>query len=111
MSPSERRMQIIEHLCLVQQDTMKNLASMYGVSIRTIFTDIEELTLSYPLETVRGRYGSGVKIAHWYRLNQKYLSSEQTALLDKLASSLDGEALSVMNSILKQFAPGTHRDR
>jgi hypothetical protein len=90
---------------------MKNLSLMFSVSIRTIFTDIEELTLSYPLETVRGRYASGVKVAEWYRLNQSYLSSEQTALLDKLASTLQGEELAVMNGILNQFAPCSRRSR
>lgn len=40
---------------------MNNLAFEFGVSIRTIRNDIDTLSLSYPLETVRGRYGGGVR--------------------------------------------------
>ena len=105
MSPNERRQQLIEVLCQRRQDTMENLAAEFGVNERTIRRDIEMLTLSYPIDTVCGRYGGGVKVADWYRLNRKTLTPEQTALLKKLAPSLQGDDLTVMNSIISQFAP------
>lgn len=105
MSPSERRSAILEALCARRQDTTENLAREFGVTDRTIRSDILELSCSYPVETVRGRYGGGVKVADWYRLNRKALSPEQAALLKKLAPSLQGDDLAIMNSIISQFAP------
>ncbi len=66
MSANERRKQILDLLCQRRRDTVQNLATEFGVCERTIRRDIEELTLTYPLETVRGRYGGGVKMADWY---------------------------------------------
>lgn len=105
MSPNERRQRLLEVLCQRRQDTMENLAAEFDVSERTIRRDVEELTISYPLETVCGRYGGGVRVAEWYHLNRKTLSPEQVALLKKLAPSLQGSDLAVMNSIISQFAP------
>lgn len=104
MSPSERRQRLIELLCQRRQDTTENLAAEFGVNERTIRRDIEELTLTYPLETVCGRYGGGVKVADWYHLNRKALSPEQAALLKKLAPTLQGNDLAVMNGIITQFS-------
>ncbi|WDC85754.1 HTH domain-containing protein [Caloramator sp. mosi_1] len=68
MGPNERRMQIIEALCRRRQDTMKNLAFEFGVTERTIRNDINILSLSYPIETIRGN-GGGVRIMDGYKLN------------------------------------------
>lgn len=73
MTPSERREAILNVLCKRRQDTVENLAHEFGVSVRTIKYDIEELTLAHPIETVRGRYGGGVKVAEGYYLGRKYL--------------------------------------
>ena len=105
MTANERRQQLLEVLCRRRHDTTENLAAEFGVSERTIRRDIEELTLSYPIETVCGRYGGGVKVADWYHLDRKTLSPEQTTLLKKLAPSLQGNDLAVMNNIISQFAP------
>ena len=61
MSASERRQRILEILCLKRQDTYSNLASEFSVSRETIRNDIIQLMCSYPIETVRGRYGGGVR--------------------------------------------------
>lgn len=105
MGPSERRTAIIEALNRRRQDTMDNLATEFGVTARTIRTDIAELRLSYPIETVRGRYGGGVMLSDRYHLNRKTLTPTQAALLKKLAPTLQGEDLATMNSIISQFAP------
>lgn len=83
---------------------MSNLAFEFGVSTRTIRNDIDILSLSYPIETIRGRYGGGVKVADGYYLNRKYLKPEQQELLERLRTSLSGNDLAVINSILKDFA-------
>ena len=66
MTAMERREAILDVLCQRKHDQIKNLAEEFGVSERTIRTDIEVLSCSYPIETVRGRYGGGVKVADWY---------------------------------------------
>ena len=77
----------------------------FSVSRRTIIRDIEVLTLTYPIETVRGRYGGGVKIADWYHPSRQSLCLEQIQLLKRLAPALKGNDLLIMNSIISQFSP------
>lgn len=104
MGPNERRQQIMETLCHRRQETMNNLAFEFGVSIRTIRNDIDILSLSYPLETVRGRYGGGVRVMDGFYMNRKYLKPEQRDLLVRLSQNLSGKDLAVMNGILQEFA-------
>lgn len=104
MTPSERREEILNVLCRRRQDTIQNLAEEFGVSVRTIKYDIEELTLAHPIETVRGRYGGGVKVADGYYVGRKYLKPSQQELLKKLSEHLSGNDLAVMNSIFSDFA-------
>ncbi len=105
MAAMERREAILDVLCQRKHDQIKNLAKEFDVSERTIRTDIEALSCSYPIETVRGRYGGGVKIAEGYRRDRKILSSKQVALLKRLATDLEGQDLETMNSILTSFSP------
>lgn len=105
MGASERRQAIIEALSRRRQDTMENLAHEFGVTIRTIRNDIAELRLSFPVETVRGRYGGGVCLADWWRSDRKMLTPTQTALLKRLAPTLEGKDAAIMDSIISQFAP------
>ena len=104
MGPNERRQQIMETLCHRRQETMNNLAFEFGVSIRTIRNDIDTLSLSYPLETVRGRYGGGVRVMDGFYMNRKYLNTEQIDLLVRLRASLSGKDITVMDAILREFA-------
>ena len=104
MGPNERRQEIMETLCHRRQEKMANLAFEFGVSIRTIRNDIDTLSLSYPLETVRGRHGGGVRVMEGYHMNRKYLKPEQRDLLVQLRASLSGKDLAIMNGILHEFA-------
>lgn len=104
MLPSERRQATIELLRQRRHETMKNLASEFGVSLRTIRYDIETLSLYYPLTTMQGRYGGGVYLVDNYRLRSRHLSPKQQDLLERLASTLFGEDLEIMLSILRDFA-------
>lgn len=110
MTPTERRQKLLEVLCFRRHDTCDNLAHEFCVSNATIRRDVAVLMCSYPIETVCGRYGGGVKVAEGYYLNHKLserkgLSSKQTALLRKLRNQLAGDDLNTLNSILVQFAP------
>ena len=104
LRPIERREAILEVLCKRRQETIDNLAQEFGVSRRTIRYDIEELSCAYPIESMRGRYGGGVRVADGYYVGRKYQKPEQQELLRKLAQQLSGEDLATMNSILSEFA-------
>ena len=101
---NDRQQQLISLLCQRRSDSIQNLAMELGVCERTIRRDIEELTLTYPIETVRGRYGGGVRMADWYFQDRPKLTTKQTALLKRLAIGLHGEDLDEMNRILTHFA-------
>ncbi len=103
MRPNERREAILKALCRRRQDTIVNLANEFGVSIRTIKYDIDELTLSHPIETIRGRYGGGVKVADGYYIGRKYLKPRQRELLLKVQTELSDEDAILMQSILDDF--------
>ena len=104
MRPSEHREKLLEVLCIRRHDTIKNLAEEFHVSERTIKYDIEELTLTYPIETIRGRYGGGVKVKDGYYVGRNYLKPPQKNLLMKLLSGLSGKEAEIMNSIIKDFS-------
>ena len=101
---NDRQQQLISLLCQRRSDSIQNLAMELGVCERTIRRDIEELTLTYPIETVRGRYGGGVRMEDWYFQDRPKLTPKQTALLKRLAIGLHGEDLDEMNRILTHFA-------
>lgn len=110
MSPSERRQKLLEVLCIKRYDTCKNLAHEFHVCERTIRYDIEVLMCSYPIETVCGRFGGGVRVMPGYYFCHKTsayepLSPKQIALLRKLRDQLTGDDLDTLNSIVIQFAP------
>ena len=105
MSANERRQRLLEVLCLRRHDTYRQLAHEFGVSRETIRNDIEILMCSHPIETVRGRYGGGVRVKADYRPYRKSLNTKQVTLLIKLSAMLSGDDLATLNSILFQFAP------
>lgn len=90
MTPSERREAILKVLCQRRQDKIDNLAFEFDVSVRTIKNDIEELSLAYPIETVRGRYGGGVKVADGYYVGRNYLETETARTAQKAAKHPSG---------------------
>lgn len=102
MNAGDRRAEILSHLSSVRQSTVSDLAQKFDVSKRTIRYDIETLTLTAPIETVQGN-GGGIRILDWYRHDRKTLAPEQVSLLKKLAPTLKGQELTVLNSILTQF--------
>lgn len=110
MNPIERRQELLEVLCRRRHDTYDNLAHEFNVSKMTIRRDIAVLMCSYPIETVCGHYGGGVKVADWFRLDcrgsgRSILNRKQVDLLKRLRDQLEGEDLDTLNSILVQFAP------
>ena len=105
MSTAERREQIMEALLSRREDRVENLAGEFGVSERTIRRDLEELTLRYPIETVRGMYG-GVRVSGWYRQGRSSLSPEETGALRRasVCEGLSTEDRRLLGGILNRFA-------
>lgn len=104
MRAHERRMAIWHSLCTRRQDTVARLATEYNVCPRTIYYDVEILSLIYPIVTVRGRYYGGIKIADWYIPNPNVYSPAQMELLLRLQKSLTGKDRIIMTSIISQFS-------
>lgn len=71
MSPTERRQELLEVLCRRRHDTCENLAHEFDVSEQTIRRDIAVLTCSYPVETVFGGHGGGVRIKDGFYINHR----------------------------------------
>ena len=103
MRPAERRQAILDILCQKRHETAHNLASKFGVSVRTVWYDVEVLSLSYPIETVCGRYGGGVKIADWYHPRKNILSQEQQTVLTQLLDKADEHQQRVVLEVLTAF--------
>ena len=99
---AERRIQILETLCVRRHDTIKNLCEEFNVSERTIRYDIKVLECSYPIYTTQGG-GGGVHVMDGYRLGMKYFTEEQSELLERLCSNLEGRDLCIAKEMLKTF--------
>lgn len=103
MDPHERRKAIWRSLCCHRQVTVAGLAAEYGVSERTITNDVQILSISHPIETVRGRYHGGVKIPEWYKPNPNICSPAQLDFLLRLKANMTGKDLIIIDSIIEQF--------
>lgn len=110
MRANERRRAILETLCERRKDTEVNLAFEFGVSRRTIVSDILELSCHYPIYTVSGGVGGGgVYVEDWYRLDCKFFTDKQLELAERILPHLEGEDYETMLSMIHTFAPGKRR--
>lgn len=103
MKATERRQALLELLCERRSETMENLAFEFGVSRHTIMRDVLELSISYPVYTVAGRYDSGVFVSDDYYLGKQYLSEEQRIVLESLLPTVDDDQRKVLLSIVSKF--------
>ncbi len=86
MGTAERKFEILKYLCQWRYAKMTDLAEMFGVSVRTIHRDIDEIDVSFhvPLVIKRGKYDGGVYVMDGYSFDRIYMSDEMTALLIKV---------------------------
>ena len=103
MTANDRRLSILYVLLERRKENIGNLAIEFNVSVSTIMRDVQELSRSHPIITKQGG-GGGIEVMDGYHLGRRYMTSEQTALLEKLSDSLTGDELLVMQSILKTFS-------
>lgn len=104
MDALERRRQIIEILCVRNHVTMRELAERFQVSTRTIRSDVERLSLTYPVQTARGRYNGGVSIMEGYRPQSAHLTETQCDFLHRIMPQLTKADREIARSILRDFA-------
>ena len=103
MTANDRRLSILYVLLERRKENIGNLAIEFNVSVSTIMRDVQELSRSHPIITKQGG-GGGIEVMDGYHLGMRYMTSEQTALLEKLSDGLTGDELLVMQSILKTFS-------
>lgn len=76
----------------------------FGVSMRTIRYDIETLSLTFPLVTIKGHAG-GVAVMDGYQYGKCYLNEKQSGVLVRLLEILTSDDRRVLQSILDDFSP------
>ena len=102
---TERQHAVWQTLLRRRFDTASNLAVEFRVSVRTMQNDLRELMLTHPIESVRGRYGGGYKVADWYSPRLHSLCAKQIQVLRKISCTVSKEDRLVIETILEQFAP------
>ena len=106
MTAAERRDLLMATLRKERKASIGNFAAVCGCNERTIRRDIEALSASgFPVETTRGRYDGGVKLADWYQPHRTTLCPEQLEVLRRLMTSAQPEDRMILGSILDQFGP------
>lgn len=103
MSPSERQAAIWDIVYQQRYETVPNLAHTFGVSTRTIYTDLGKMKGKYLIDVIPGRYG-GVYLALEPTNIFKYLTKEQEKTLQDLLPSQPAEIHCILQSILDAFA-------
>lgn len=112
MGTTERIFEMMKYLCQVRHATMPALAEKFGVSVRTIKRDIDELGYLIPLEIKTGRYEGGVYVMQGYKWDKAYMSAEDIALLIKIKKVgekkerlvFEGDELSRLERIISMYS-------
>lgn len=102
MTAEERRRAILEVLCQRRHETRENLAFEFGVSKRTIEYDVLRLSQSYPVYTTQGT-GGGIHVMDGYKLDGKYLTSDEREFLEGICGGLSAGDKEIMQNIIKKF--------
>ena len=105
MDAMERRCQIVEILFDAKiRVKMRDLASRFNVSVRTIRTDVDVLSLTYPIQTTRGRYNDGIGFIDGYRPKNARLTPIQRDFLYRIMCKVSKSDQEIVQSILHDFA-------
>ena len=89
MGTAERRHELMKILCRRRHETVRNLASEFGVSMRTVQRDIATLSRTEPIYTQCGKYGGGVYVVDGYSMDQMYMKEQELAVLQKIYIAAD----------------------
>ena len=110
MGTAERRHEIMKILCRRKYETIRNLASEFGVSVRTVQRDIEILSRTEPIYTKYGKYNGGVYVIENYSMDRMYMNKQELDVLRKLyiaadeqSSLLTDDEKNLLRYIISQF--------
>lgn len=103
MGTAERRLEIMKLLCKRRYETMSNLSDEFGVSVRTIQRDIDELTFLVPLYVKSGRYGGGVYVDKDYTMDRMYMTTNEINLLIKVRKMTSDKLSKSENTLFDQI--------
>ena len=103
MGTAERRLVIMKLLCKRRYETMVNLSEEFGVSVRTIQRDIDELTFLVPLYVKSGRYGGGVYVDKDYTMDRMYMTTNEINLLIKVRKMTSDKLSKSENTLFDQI--------
>lgn len=113
MGAAERRLEIMKILCRRRHEKMSNLAFEFGVSLRTIQRDIDEISTTIPIYIKTGRYEGGVYVMEGYYLERLYMKESEIALLKKVKEiflkhencSLNDYEMQKFNKLIEDYSP------
>ena len=118
MGTAERRYEIMKILCRRRYETIRNLASEFGVSMRTIQRDIETLSRTEPIYTQFGKYGGGVYVVEGYSMDRMYMKNSELDVLQKLYIAADEQSFlltedekSLLRSLISQYSKPNTKTR
>lgn len=99
---AERQQSIYEVIRQRGHDTCANLAFEFGVTERTIRSDILELSCKYPIECAPGN-GGGVRLQEGFALLQLAHTPEEIAVLNKYKQLADcPEDLAIFEQMIRK---------
>ena len=118
MGTAERRYEIMKILCRRRYETIRNLASEFGVSMRTVQRDIEVLSGSEPIYTQFGKYGGGVYVVEGYSMDRMYMKNSELDVLQKLYIAADKyedllttDEQNLLKSLISQYSKPNTKTR
>ena len=105
---AERRLKLMRFLCQCRHETLPKLAAKFGVSVRTIQRDIDEISDIFPIYVKTGRYNGGVYVIDGFYLDRMYMNDSEIALLKKINAervklSLSFEETETLNKIIMSY--------
>lgn len=89
-----------------RHDTAENLASEFGVSVKTILRDVKVLEDAYkPIYSEPGRYGGGIHVVEGCNNNMLYIKRTDEEVLRTIYSALEGhyESLGLNEKVIAEF--------
>ena len=100
MNASERRKCIVKILIKKRKETAGNLAVKFGVTERTIYNDVCELSFSFPIYTKSGCADGGIYLDKDFVFDEE---SEELEVLMRAIQNADDKDREVLRSILKKY--------
>ena len=99
-----RRAEMENFISQRQRVSMQELCDTFAVSMNTIRTDVDVLSLTYPIQTTRGRYNDGIGFIDGYRPKNARLTPIQRDFLYRIMCKVSNSDQEIVQSILHDFA-------